>query len=640
MNKLTNIMDDSVYLARDYGSIITWFVKKLKYLTQDWTDLSVSEPDTMSLSYIAYIFDLLNYLVDKKFINTIFDKTTSVQFLSYLYKLVGSELNDYNSGMITANVTNLSSEPMIIDKFSIVRMKEFHNELFTVIQDYEIPGKSDTDIKLVRGTPIYYNCNKCDMINGYFLLPHKNINRNLITLLIDGTYEIPKTDDAIFDLTSSFEVKQYGEYQTSIRLSPSANRQTKSSVIVIYNLNDDYLIAENSELVFLKSENPNYQMRTTSTNKVDSIDINDMKLMYYEILSKINVLYNCEYDTSQLISDRVDYINFNYRNNSIFRTGFIDYDTGKLSVYLVSNTKDGVAYVTYKCVNSSGTRVIKSKEIELISNAEIVLEVASGFSIEPMSVFVKYDNEIINDSNGLSELTLVNGETSLVFNYSTTDDNPITSLLNEGFVNYTDPSISIVFNYIPSTNLIISYKVKTLKTEISKKEYIKVNDLSLYQILDINPGESLVVNSLIITNGNNILRDNNGVLLEDQSDEDILRNNISSKILVNRTSDNIVLNKLLVKPLNVKATVYLYRSDVSTSDILRDIKNSLNNAYYKGSHEPGVTVKRLPILLAIESSNPTIKYATLESPSLDVSVDSNQIIELGSIDIVFERSDE
>ena len=88
-DELTSIMDDSIYLARDFSSIIKWFTGKLKFLTTKWTDLSVTEPDTLTLSQIAYIFDLVNYTVDKKYLSTILTYTQSIQFLSYLYKLIG-----------------------------------------------------------------------------------------------------------------------------------------------------------------------------------------------------------------------------------------------------------------------------------------------------------------------------------------------------------------------------------------------------------------------------------------------------------------------------------------------------------------------------------------------------------------------
>ena len=61
--------------------------------------------------------------------------------------------------------------------------------------------------------------------------------------------------------------------------------------------------------------------------------------------------------------------------------------------------------------------------------------------------------------------------------------------------------------------------------------------------------------------------------------------------------------------------------------------------YSKGTHAPGETIKRLPILLAIENSNPSIKYTNLVQPVLDVAVEENQISEIGSINISFERSD-
>ena len=67
MSKLTNIMDDSIYLARDYSSIIKWFVRKLKFLTTDWTDLSISEPDTLTLSLIAIISVYLSLLIELSF---------------------------------------------------------------------------------------------------------------------------------------------------------------------------------------------------------------------------------------------------------------------------------------------------------------------------------------------------------------------------------------------------------------------------------------------------------------------------------------------------------------------------------------------------------------------------------------------
>ena len=122
-------------------------------------------------------------------------------------------------------------------------------------------------------------------------------------------------------------------------------------------------------------------------------------------------------------------------------------------------------------------------------------------------------------------------------------------------------------------------------------------------------------------------------------DDNIKMDSITNKLMINDTKDDVILNKLSVKKINVVAVVYLYQTDISIESIRLDIEESLKKLYSKGTHAPGETIKRLPRLLAIENSNPSIKYTNLVQPVLDVAVEENQISEIGSINISFERSD-
>lgn len=639
MSDLTNIIDDSVYLARDYSSIIKWFTRKLKFLTTDWTDLSISEPDTLCLSLIAYVFDLTNYKVDSKFLETVFSFTKSVDFLSDLYKLIGEEIKDYESGIIKCIVTNRTSEVLEISKYEILRLKDHHKELFTCIKDYKIYPDSSEEIEIVRGTPIYFECNKDNMSNGLFELPNENINRNFISVLLDGITELNKCDDAIFCETEAFSIVQYKKNKTKIRLSPSAYRLVDKNVIVIYNINDTYPLAENSVLLKLDNLDGDYNILSITTNDINEYTLNQYKLFYYQCLRKINTLINNSYDSSKFLGGRIDYINYKYEYETNFKSGNVDYSNNIINIDIneVPNSPVIISYIYY----NENDRIEQSIPVTLLDIVnEIHLTVPAGYILEPMSVYIYINKDVISDTAGDGELKLVNSISFINFNFSTIDDEPIYNILNYGEIDYINCILSMVFNYPLSYRCYIEYKYLLNGIEYDNREYFMVPNINFGHQLNVPEGSSIVPGSINFVYGNNIIKDyTTGELYNYQSEESVLLDKIMNHVTVKRKKSDIILNKLMVRPINIEATVYLYKSNISTSVILDNIIAALTKEYKKGSHPPGETVKRLSVLLTIENSDPNIKYAKLEMPLFDMALDEDQISDIGSINISFERSE-
>lgn len=638
MNNLSNITDEFSYIVRDYPSIIKWFASKLKYLTTKWTDLSVSEPDTLSLSYIAYVYDLVNYLIDNKFIDTTFSNTRSVEFLSNLYQLVGSELKDYNSGILTATVDNKSSPLLLtINKLDILKLKNHPNELFTSIESYEIQPKSSRTIKLVRGTPVYYKINKSDISNGYFVLPDENINRNFIEVDINGNI-LNKVEDAIFETDSGvYSISQYSSNKTSIRLSPSTFRSVTDSVVVKYVLNDTYPLASNSELVLLNSVSNDYTIYSDTNDDIPEITLNDMKYNYYTVLNEVFTLFNEYYDVSRLINGRIDYLKLRYDNTILFESGTIDYKTGKVDVYFnVIPTGEATISYTYfdgaKFVDSTIT-----KEFTESQNSFILPLPDNEFAyVKELSLIISIDENTIVDN--LGNLVLISCPSYVRFKYSTVDNNPITDILSSGTVDYVSGAVEINFNYIPNQIAKISYK-STPDTTIPVEFEIEFTSLINSFILEVPTNREVVSGSLSITIGNNIIEDDGtGTLVSIQTDESYFKSEVVDNLLINKTEDDIKLEMLSVRYINIDAVVYLYSSDVSIDVIDNDIRTNLRKIYAKGTHPPGESIQKISLILNIENSNPNIKYAELNSPLSDVAVGFDQISQIGTINIKYERS--
>ena len=644
-----NISDLNSNLVRDYQSIVKWFVTKLQYLTTKWTDITTSEPDTLTLAYIAHLFDIINYKLDYKYINSTLFNTDSLEVMSDIYKLIGEELHDYDSLIINANVSNNENINITVKKWDIVRLHNYSNELFTVIDNYVINAKAKGRISFIRGIPNYSEVKKSEILNGEYIIYGNDINRTLIEVLINNEPIQQLDENIIFSDEIGFQVIQHKDRRTKIKLSPKALQEVNDYIIIRYLYRNDTTLANNSRMELL-NYNYNVEIRSISNDYVSNFTINNIKEKYLNFLNTVNTIANTRADLNKFKDDYLDYIKLGYETKKILLRGTVEYNTGNLVLFLNYIPLNPEVTVTWLLYNpDSGISIPQATTIMLTSLENYCYlygdnpnTIPEGWVIQNYTLLINdidYNNVIVDLDNDLRNISFdyVNK-----INYSTSNNTPLDGLLDTGELINIDPftyRLDLILNYQLNKDYYLTYDIENSGIVNTITELITTNDLVLNRIINIPAGFVLLSETVRLTIGNYVLGiDPLNQVTEIQTNKDFIANYMSQFILQDRTIDDLVFNKLNIKYVNVVARVHLFQLDTNINNVRTNIETALRNRYNKFNFNPYDIIYRVAMIVVMEQSDPNINFVEMINPDEDLSLGINELIEIGTIQLEFVRS--
>lgn len=640
---LSNIMDDKVYLARDYSSIINWFISKLNTLTDKWTDLTIPQPHTLSLNQIAYVFDLLNYLIDYKFLDTNFINSTDIQFINSCFYFTGHKIEDYHNNYIELTIHNNSQDNININLYDSFIVKN-DNSLLTAIESKTIVAQSQNTIKVIYNLPKTIVVKKSELINGgtEYILPDTNINRDTINIYYNNDL-IKKTDDALFETSVGYEIIPYGDSRTMFKLSPSFYRELNNDyhIIVRYLLNIQKSLSKDSKIVLANTDYENYNYNIEINNNISNTTINEIKQKYYSLMSKITTLYNIDtFNINEIIKDtKIDYISYSSVSDSNFLSGTIDYDTKilELSLKRIPITSAIIRYKFYRNDNIfTYSKTLKFTD----SYVKVQIHNDTLSTIVPGSLTIQYDSTIlIDDSKG--KLNSLVGKNNINFRYTTYDDTPITTNFIKGTISYALGELSINIRYRIDNSYTISYKYINNDKEFDMVEQFYMNNISDDRIDNPNSislkYSNIVRGSIRITNNNLIFEDiGNGNLISQQDDYSLIHKRIENISLIDKNK-NFLFTQLHKIPFSIQAILYYKIIPVNKEEIIENIKEKIYDKYSKLNSDEDIL--SVSIIKEIEACDSNIFYIKLIEPSTPISVSEDQILFLQNVSLSIEKSE-
>lgn len=324
MNNITStpLSDSLSNLCRDYGSFINWASGKIKqYPEQGWSDLTVSEPDTLTLSQIAAMHDYVQLSIDNLYVNTNPEISTEV-FFRQLSAAMGLYTTYYNPHYVEVLITNnneLGQDPITIPAFS----NFYINELtLTNPTKLVIPSLSSTRTNLVFGTysTKIYSINK--FTNGEIYI---NDNIEVSSLIVigssgDSSTLTPLTEESnIIALITSPELVAYqityrGENLYRLKISPKA-LLTYKAIIVQYTTVNSQSVSKGISISYSQSSSLDIVVEQTSEFTINTRNSNLIR--YYDSITTIN-----EFNTSSSLIDfselqgKISWYNISYTTNS------------------------------------------------------------------------------------------------------------------------------------------------------------------------------------------------------------------------------------------------------------------------------------------------------------------------------------
>lgn len=292
--------DDKNYnLCRDYSSFIKWAIDKISKSTENWTDYSISEPDTLLLSSISTVSDYVQYIIDQMYLSTDLDVCSS-QFLHQASAMMGKYLWGTNEIRIPITIRNTSTSETV--EFSEFEMFCNGSELFTNPESLKIYPNSEIRTYFVRNT-VNQKIYKISSNNiGEYIL-NGNVERASVKVYgisEDGQQTILNPCDNILELLINADDHSYQitaeDYQSfRIKLSPRSY-QRFTAILVKYTLVDDYPVKSGFKLQHISGMYQSLVIQTAdSVSIVSDRTINSGKLEYVRSLGEIDVLCSQKY---------------------------------------------------------------------------------------------------------------------------------------------------------------------------------------------------------------------------------------------------------------------------------------------------------------------------------------------------------
>lgn len=308
------IIDSKLLLARDFSSLMEWSINKIPKITKDWTDFTITAPETIFLSTSCYIYDIMNFALDRKFLNNQVRYSRDIDSLINMCVLRGIEVPGYMASKTTLSATFDTSG---LGDTSIELIKGCKFEVFDVLAQKTVVLNLDVDTDIISGSNILYltegTINSIDIeLNdispiGTYVLEEDMIALNTVEFYVDNSIW-RKVNDAflITDFVPSYSVHRYYFGHTLIKLMPGFLTEIgNDSINIKYNITSG-----NSGNVGTGSEiNPQDRLIDTNGNNVtdrvtlsivrsiggaDALDIEEVRRLIGGESSEVQTLVNLE----------------------------------------------------------------------------------------------------------------------------------------------------------------------------------------------------------------------------------------------------------------------------------------------------------------------------------------------------------
>lgn len=318
MHDISVFNDDSNYnLCRDYSSFIKWSLDKISKISDNWTDYSVTEPDTLMLSSISMIHDYTQYIIDQMYLNTDLD-VCSTKFLNQASSLMGKFLWNTNEVKIPVVIKNNSiSDVITIEEFE---MFNNGNELFTNPEKIRLLPGCETDTYFVRNTvnqKIFRISS--NSIGEYYL--NGNIERSSIVVYgisEDGSQSrLDNCSDILYLLFNNYDdvYMIYSENDELFKIKLSPNTYNKyTAILVKYTLVDDYPIK--SGFILNRVSGNSSELTITVSDSINIVSSRDKKLSKLEYVNSLKEIKTLCNSTSSVnlgeLSKRIKHYRFTY----------------------------------------------------------------------------------------------------------------------------------------------------------------------------------------------------------------------------------------------------------------------------------------------------------------------------------------
>lgn len=218
------IVDANLQLARDYPSIITWSMNKIPSLTEDWNDFTITDPGVLLISSISYLFDNLNYTLDKNLMNNILRYSKSFDSLLRMASMLGVEVPSAESSLTILKVSSLTGG-ITLPKDSIfkVKIRGLDREIFLNLTEEVELQVGDNTVSCIEGKKVekVLDYDDFDLHNG-ILIEEENIAKNSFRL--KTTVEWEEVDEAVLTIkeSPSFSVNTTFGNKLYLKMCPGA----------------------------------------------------------------------------------------------------------------------------------------------------------------------------------------------------------------------------------------------------------------------------------------------------------------------------------------------------------------------------------------------------------------------------------
>jgi hypothetical protein len=240
------IVDSKLLLSRDFSTLMEWSINKIPKITPDWTDFSITAPEMIYLSTACYIYDIMHYSVDRKYLNNQIRYTRDYKSLMNMCILRGVDIPGYNASKTLMDVIFNTTGLPINDKVSLPKGYKF--EVYDAVTQKSIILNLDIATDLTSGTTrltltegitkaISLLLSSISPI-GTYILEDEKIALNTLEFYVDGTLW-EKVNDAflVTNSISSYSTTQNSYGHTVLKLMPGFYAKIASKPILIkYNI--------------------------------------------------------------------------------------------------------------------------------------------------------------------------------------------------------------------------------------------------------------------------------------------------------------------------------------------------------------------------------------------------------------------
>lgn len=325
----TPLSDDLSNLCRDYGSFINWAISKAnQYPSKGWSDMSISEPDTLTLSQIASMHDYVQLAIDNMYVNANPEISTET-FFRQLTAMMGLYTQFFEPHSVKVEISYSSQSISSSSSVNIAPYSIFYldNLILTNPRGVNIPVGTSSTIDLVFGAPVKQVYKLTDHPVGEIFISDSvevaSLTVQACTVNESGSVEsmseLTRESDIVKLMTSgqsAYQVTYRGTNLYRVKLSPQAFKSS-DSIVVTYTRINSQSVASDSKITIL--EHPELAIKVVEDSEFTINSRNYNLVNYYKSLAEI-ARFNtstAQVDFSKL-QGRVSWYNFTYQVNPTY----------------------------------------------------------------------------------------------------------------------------------------------------------------------------------------------------------------------------------------------------------------------------------------------------------------------------------